>query len=95
MSHFNCPHCKQPTFSFWDKYLAAKWKVLGCPGCHKRVSSAPLTLALFYLLYLADVLDFGYLSFLLEDSSWIGAAIMGWLVLDLFSVYLPLVALRE
>lgn len=93
MSSFNCPHCNQSAFSSWDKYLAAKWKILKCPHCEKRVCSAPLLLALFYLLYLADILNFGYLTFAFDNWAWGVAAIVGWVILDLFSVYLPLAAM--
>lgn len=95
MSKFDCPHCNQPTFTLWHKYFAAKWKVLTCSHCDRRVCSRPLLLALFYLLYLADVINFGYLSYIFHDMSWAIAAIVVWIILELFSIYLPLAAMRD
>jgi len=95
MSQFNCPHCKQPTFSWWDKYLAAKWKILKCPRCDKRSCSRPLLLAFFYVAYLVDVVDFGYLSYLYDSLIWVVVAMVGWIILDYFSTYLPLAAMSE
>ena len=95
MKKFDCPHCHHASFSWWDKYLAAKWKILKCSHCGSRVCSAPMILAAFYLLYLADVINFSYLSLLLESNTWVVVAVIGWLILDLFSVYLPLRAMRS
>jgi len=94
MSQFNCPHCEQPAFSRWDKYLAAKWKILNCPLCDKRVCSQPLWLALFYLGYLIDVIDLSYLAYLERSLNYVVAMVVGWAILDFFSIYLPLAAMR-
>jgi hypothetical protein len=94
MSRFNCPHCKQPAFSAWDKYLAAKWKILTCPHCERRVISLPLLLAAYYLLYLADVLDLSLIAYLAHNIWYLVAMVIFWVILDLFSLYLPLAALR-
>lgn len=93
MSQFDCPGCKQPAFSTWDKYLAAKWKILVCPHCERRITSQPLILAGFYLLYLADVIDLGFLAYLTDNLYWIAAMVVIWGILDMFSTYLPLAAL--
>lgn len=95
MSRFNCPHCKQPAFSAWDKYLAAKWKILTCPHCERRVISLPLLLAAYYLLYLADVLDLSLIAYLAHNIWYVVAMVVFWVILDLFSLYLPLAALRQ
>lgn len=93
MNRFECPHCSEPVYSVIDKYLAAKWIILKCRQCQKRACSTPLLLAPFYLLYLMDVINFGYLSYLLDSHVWLAAMVIGWLILDLFSIYLPLSAL--
>ena len=95
MSQFNCPHCKEPVFSWRDKYLAAKWKILTCPRCDRRITSQPLILACFYLLYLADVIDLGMIAYLTDNLYYVVAMVVVWIILDLFSIYLPLAALRD
>lgn len=95
MKEFACPHCKQPAFSKWDKYRAAKWKILVCPRCERRITSQPLWLAAFYLLYLANVVDLGFLAYLTGNMHYITAMVVIWIILDIISLYLPLVALRS
>lgn len=95
MKEFACPHCKQPAFSKWDKYLAAKWKILVCPHCERRITSQPIWLACFYLLYLANVIDLGFLVYLTGNMHYITAMVVIWIILDIVSLYLPLVALRN
>lgn len=95
MSRFKCPHCGEMEFSRWDKYLAAKWKILVCPHCGKRSCSNPLVLALFYLAYLVDVIDLGYLAYFQNSLAYIAAMMVGWIILDLFSLRLPLSAMRS
>ncbi|HEC18663.1 MAG TPA: hypothetical protein ENI97_04905 [Gammaproteobacteria bacterium] len=88
-----CPHCAQKTFSWWDKYLAGKWVLLYCKECRGRVSAQPIVLAVLYFLYTWDVVLFGYLAYL--DSLWYLAVLAGgWLILDFFSLYVPLSPLR-
>jgi hypothetical protein len=94
MKEFACPHCKQQTFSKWDKYLAAKWKVLTCSNCKRRVASQPIWLAAYYLLYLANVIDLSFMAYLSGNIHYITAMVVIWVILDLFSLYLPLVAMR-
>jgi hypothetical protein len=78
-----------------DRYLAAKWKILHCPQCGERACAQPLLMIGLYFLYLWDIILFGALAFL--DQSWIylGVMIGGWLILDYFSLYLPLSPLRR
>ena len=95
MSEFICPNCKQPAFSKWDKYLAAKWKILTCPHCERRVTSQPIWLACYYLLYLADVIDLSFLAYMTGNLHYITAMVVIWIILDIFSSYLPLAAMRD
>lgn len=93
MASINCPHCGAKTFSWWDKYLTGKWAILNCKECGGRVCAQPLIMAALYFLYMWDVVLFGYLAYL--DSLWYLAVMLGgWLILDYFSIYVPLAALR-
>ncbi|MBN4079408.1 hypothetical protein JYT26_02080 [Beggiatoa alba] len=50
-------------------------------------------MAALYFLYTWDVVLFGYLAYI--DSLWyLLVLLVGWLILDYFSVYIPLSALR-
>jgi hypothetical protein len=89
MASISCPHCEQKTFGWWDKYLVGKWAVLRCRQCSSRVCAQPIVLGALYFLYTWDVVLFGYLAYL--DSLWyLLAMVVGWLILDYFSVYVPL-----
>lgn len=93
MASIACPHCGEKTFGWWDKYLVGKWAVLHCSGCTGRVCAQPIVLSAIYFLYVWDVVLFGYLAYL--DSLWyLLVMLVGWLILDYFSVYVPLSALR-
>ena len=93
MSASPCPHCDQKTFSLWDRYRSGKWAVLRCSSCGGRVCAQPILIALLYFFYMWDVVLFGYLAYL--DSLWyLLVMVVGWLILDWFSLYLPLAALR-
>lgn len=94
MASISCPHCEQKTFTWWDKYRAGKWAILHCPECGGRACAQPWVLAALYFLYVWDVVLFGYLAYL--DSLWyLLVMVVGWLILDYFSVYVPLVPLRR
>lgn len=93
MAAIKCPHCQAKTFTWWDKYLAGKWAILYCPECGGRVCAQPLVMAAIYFFYMWDVVLFGYLAYL--ASLWYLAVMLGgWLILDYFSIYIPLAALR-
>lgn len=67
--------------------------MLHCPQCGGRVCAHPLLMAAVYFFYMWDVVLFGYLTYL--DSLWYLAVMAGgWLILDYFSIYIPLAALR-
>ncbi len=94
MASIPCPHCEQKTFSWWSKYLCGKWAILHCPACQGRVCAQPIVMAIVYFFYLWDVVLFGYLAYL--DSLWyLAAGLGGWLILDYFSLFIPLAALRS
>lgn len=93
MPSLPCPHCGQKTFSWWDKYRASKWAMLSCSSCGGRVCAQPIVLAVMYFLYVWDVVLFGFLAYL--DTLWYLAVMaVVWLILDYFSLYIPLTALR-
>jgi len=94
MASIPCPHCEQKSFSWWDKYRSAKWAIMHCSNCHGRVCAQPLIMAAMYFFYLWNVVLFGYLAYL--DSLWyLLAGLAGWLILDYFSLYIPLSAMRR
>lgn len=93
MASIPCPHCGEKSFSWWDKYRTGKWALLHCTTCDGRVCAQPFVLAALYFFYVWDVVLFGYLAYL--DSLWyLLVMLVGWLILDFFSVYIPLTALR-
>lgn len=93
MASISCPHCNARTFTWWDKYRAGKWAILYCPECGGRVCALPLLMAALYFFYMWDVVLFGYLAYL--DSLWYLAVMLGgWIILDYFSIYIPLAALK-
>ena len=93
MASIPCPHCGEKSFSWWDKYRTGKWALLHCKACDGRVCAQPIVLAVLYFLYVWDVVLFGYLAYL--DSVWYLAVMLaGWLILDYFSIYIPLTPLR-
>jgi len=94
MTSIPCPHCEQKTFSWWHKYRTGKWGILRCSQCTGRVCAQPIVLAVLYFAYVWDVVLFGYLAYL--DSLWyLLVMLVGWLILDYFSVYIPLTPLRS
>ena len=93
MASIPCPHCKAKTFTWWDKYRAGKWMLLKCPQCGGRACAQPIVLAVLSFIYVWDVMLFGYLAYL--DSLWYLAVMTAaWLILDYFSIYVPLSPLR-
>lgn len=93
MASIPCPHCDENTFSWWDKYRTGKWQLLHCRQCGGRVCAQPIVLALLYFMYIWDVLLFGFLAYM--DSLWyLLVMAVGFLILDYFSVYVPLASLR-
>ena len=93
MASLSCPHCREKTFTWWDKYKTGKWALLHCSHCGGRVCAQPIVLSVLSFLYVWDVMLFGYLSYL--DSPWyLLVMVVGWLILDYFSLYVPLTALR-
>lgn len=93
MASIACPHCGEKTFSWWDKYLTGKWAVIHCSQCGGRVCAQPIVLAAIYFLYVWDVVLFGYLAYL-DSWTYLLVMLVGWLILDYFSVYVPFTALR-
>ena len=93
MASIPCPHCREKTFSWWDKYKTGKWSLLYCTHCGGRVCAQPIVLSVLYFLYVWDLMLFGYLAYL--DSLWyLLVMVVIWLILDYLSLYVPLTALR-
>jgi len=94
MNKLPCPHCKKETISWWGKYKAAKWALIYCPSCGGRICSNPYILPFYTLLYVWDVLFFGFVAYLERNAWYILVLIVLWLILDWFSLYFPLSALK-
>jgi hypothetical protein len=94
MASIACPHCGEKTFSWWDKYLSGKWAMLHCSQCGGRVCAQPIVLTLMYFFYVWDVVLFGYLAYL-DSLVYLLVMVVIWLILDYFSLYVPLTALRK
>jgi len=95
MSQLPCPHCKEETISWWQKYKAAKWALINCSECGKRSCSHPIILVFYTLLYTWDLMLFGYLFYLTKNWWYLLALIVIWIILDIFSLYLPLSAMKS
>jgi hypothetical protein len=90
-----CPHCKKPTISWWQKYKAAKWAFVYCSQCHGKSCSYPYLLVAYTMLYVWDVLLFGTLAYLDHNPWYLLVMVVFWLILDYFSLYLPLSAMKR
>jgi hypothetical protein len=90
-----CPHCKQPTISWGQKYKAAKWLYVYCPKCKGKSCSHPFILVAYTMLYVWDVMLFGYLAYLDQNAWYLLVMVAGWVILDIFSLYLPLSAMKR
>jgi len=94
MNKLPCPHCKKETISWWDKYKAAKWALIYCPDCGGRICSNPYILPFYTLLYVWDVLFFGLVAYIERNLWYVLILVVIWLILDWFSLYFPLSALK-
>jgi len=94
MAAHKCPHCDQESLSWWDKYKAAKWKILFCPKCGGRLCSNPYILVFYSILYVWVVLWFIFWA--MHNKSWIYLLwiLVGWVILDWFALYLPLCKMK-
>lgn len=94
MASIECPHCQQKTFSWWDGYRAGKWAIITCKQCGERACAQPVVMIGIYFLYMWDVMLFGYLTYL--ESLWfLPVLLVGWFILDYFSLYIPLASLKK
>ncbi|MCG6968838.1 MAG: hypothetical protein PVF34_03125 [Gammaproteobacteria bacterium] len=95
MSALPCPHCKKPTISWWQKYKAAKWALIYCRECHGKSCSYPYVLVAYTMLYVWDLMLFGALAYLDQNAWYILVMVVFWVILDIFSVYLPLSPMKS
>jgi len=94
MNKLPCPHCKKDTISWWAKYKAAKWALIYCPDCGGRICSNPYILPFYTLLYVWDLLFFGLVAYIERNAKYLLVLLVIWLILDWFSLYFPLSALK-
>ena len=95
MSKLPCPHCKEATVSWWQKYKAAKWALIYCDKCLGRCCSHPFLLVFYTMLYVWDVMLFGYLFYLTKTPGYLITLVVIWIILDIFSVYLPIKPMKR
>lgn len=92
---FECPHCNNKTISFMSKYLAGKWAVMKCGQCGKRSTAHPIPLLILYFFYVWDLVLFIYLYLVTAKVSYLITMLVVWLILDLFSMYVPSARLKS
>lgn len=94
MVAYECPHCKKLTIPLGKKYLAGKWANIHCAQCGGRSCAQPVLMAVLYFLYVWDVMLFGTVAFEKQSLFFVGVMVSGWLTLDWFNLYIPLVAMK-
>jgi len=95
MASYTCPHCNKPSISLKQKYLAGKWGVITCRACSGKSAMFPIGLALMSGLYLWDIFYFSVVAIGNKSLIFIGIMIVIWLILDLFTLTIPLVAMKK
>lgn len=90
-----CPHCRKNTISWWQKYKAAKWALIYCPQCRGKLCSHPYILVAYTMLYVWDLMLFGYLAYLERNGWYLLVLVVIWAILDFFSLYLPLSPMKS
>lgn len=92
---FTCPHCEKKSISLVSKYLSGKWMIMNCPECGKRSTTHPILLLILYFFYVWDVVLFGYLYMVTNEAHYLVILVVGWLVLDAFSLSLPSARMKD
>ena len=95
MSKLPCPYCKEETITWWQKYKVAKWALIDCSGCGRRICSQPFICVIYTMLYVWDVMLFGTLYYLKGEIAYLIALVVFWVILDIFSLYLPINAMKR
>ena len=95
MAALPCPHCNKPTITWWQKYKAAKWALVYCDQCHGKSCTYPYVLVAYTMLYVWDVMLFGTLAYLDSNPWYLLVMVVFWVILDYFSLYLPLSAMKN
>ncbi len=95
MDPIECLHCNQPTLTFIDKLKATHWLTITCPQCGGLMAAQPWLMLGLWFMYMWDVYFFGFMA-IYDSALYYGTAlIVGWLVLESFGYYIPLVRLRK
>ena len=95
MTAFPCPHCTKPAISWQQKYKAAKWAIVYCKECGGKSCSYPYLLVAYTMLYVWDLMLFGALAYLDQNLWYLLVMALFWVLLDVFSLYLPLSAMKN
>jgi hypothetical protein len=95
MEGYTCPHCNKPTISLGKKYLAGKWANISCNECSGRSCQSPVIMVAMYFLYIWNVMLFGTVAFEKQSLLYVGVLLAIWLVLDWFTLYIPLLRMKK
>lgn len=66
-----------------------------CQQCQGKICSSPFVLVAYTMLYVWDLMLFGYLAYLDRNAWYLLALVIGWIILDIFSLYLPISAIKH
>lgn len=96
MRTHKCPRCGEMSIPLKDKYRAGFWGIVSCGRCGARLCALPALLALFFVLYVWDIMwFFGMYHF---TGNWMHFFYMalGWIVIDMLNVrFVPLASMRS
>ena len=90
-----CPHCEEAHITPKQKIRGSFWMDIYCPSCGRRSALNPIGMALMYFIITWDLAFFGFMSIYESDFRYFIAMLAGWLLLQTFTYYLPLVRLRN
>ncbi len=90
-----CPHCGEETLTIKDRLKATKWQIVTCPNCGGRSCMQPVVLSLLWVGYLWNFMLFGYLAWYEQSVVYVVVTILGWLTLEYFGYYIPLVRMKR
>ncbi|MDH5544473.1 MAG: hypothetical protein OEZ43_02705 [Gammaproteobacteria bacterium] len=94
MNNAACPHCGKETISLSQRLITGHWIDTYCSECSGRVSMNPIILFVMYFLLLWDLFFFGFMAYVEKSIIYLSLMIVGWLIMEVFIYYVPLVALR-
>lgn len=94
MENAVCPHCNQAHITGKQRLLGTLWMDMYCSSCGGRSALNHIGLAILYFIWVWDVAFFGFMAVVEESWNYFAAMIVGWVLLQFFALYLPLLRLR-